>query len=226
MKHWILALVLGLSCMPFGYSGSVATEKLRASTVHLSVGTGFVAAGASGQKYLITNWHVCLHSKWKGTLTASTPEGPVLTGRIIKEAPTVDLCAARLSAVSAYLKVAPRIVPKQAIYTRGYPGHILSESAGRAYQAITWEVFFGAEEIGTCPRGFETVHDMRRIYVGCKTTFTSTLTDLYARPGSSGSPVVDDNGDLVGVISSWMPDRDTEAGMVPYADLKRFLGGL
>ena len=201
-------------------------EKLRASTVHLSNGSGSVVVGKSGRLYILTNWHVCLGAQWKHQIIAFYPNGETIQGMVVKVSPTKDLCAAVLKEDRPGLKMAPRLQPYQDIWTRGYPEHILAETHGNVGGTVQWSAGFPIQEIGECPEGYGKDRDYEGRVQGCTYTFTSQLSTLYARPGSSGSPVVDSEGRLVGVVSSWHSRGDYEAGMVTFRDVKSFLDGL
>lgn len=207
-------------------AADIAIDRLRATTVHISVGSGSIVEGKSGKHYILTNAHVCNYAQWKGTLTAHYPSGETVQGRIVKSSFAVDLCAAEVAKETAALKTASFVLPLATIYTRGFPGHILAESKGRILMERTWNLFFPIEELGECPSGSEKIRDVRGILAGCGLTFTSALSTLYTRPGSSGSPVVNGKGELVGVVSSLHSDSAAEAGLVRFKDVKRFLENL
>lgn len=207
-------------------AGASGLEVLRETTVHLDRGTGSLVHGRSGGIYLLTNWHVCNVSQYKHMLYASYPNGEMVSGRVVKADPTKDLCAAKIKGSYTALKLAPMLLPDKVCCTRGYPGHIPSESCGKIGDTTKWPAGFGLEEIGECPAQFHQDRDFEGRVRGCTYTFTSTLTSLYARPGSSGSPVVDSQGLLIGVVSSWHQQSDYEAGMVTFHDLKEFLRDL
>ena len=206
---------------------AAAVDKLRATTVHIPNGSGAVVYGKSGAKYILTNWHVCVGIRWKGKLYASYENGQLLHGEITRTDPRVDLCAARVYGDVEALKLAPKSLRKQRIYTRGYPHHILTEDSGQLTGPyVSWKAYFDIAEVGTCPSGFTPEHTPSGVIAVCSITYNSVLSNLYSRPGSSGSPVVDTNGDIMGVISSLHSDNEYEAGLVQYNDLKAFLSAL
>jgi len=199
---------------------------LKTTVFRTEHGTAFLYKTPKGRSYLITNWHVCLIDNWKGNLIATMEDGTVLQGEITKQSSSYDLCAALLPEKRGGLELAPDLFPKQSVHTRGYPGHILAQSSGITTGEVTWGSAFPIEMIGECPKEFHKEYGPDNRLYGCSTKFHSVLTTLYSRPGSSGSPVVDDSGKLVGVISSWHLSGKAEAGMVPFGQLRDFVKGL
>lgn len=224
----LVILLYVVSVQPLYADGlPLAFERLRETTLHVDIGSASIVEAPSGKHYILTNDHVCRFGKWKGTLFARFPEGPSVKGRIVKTNARYDLCAVELSKQPAALKVGKRLRRGQKVYTRGFPQHILTESFGIVGGSADWEYSFPIGEIGECPPEFHQVRDpYEDILVACRARYHTILTNLYGRPGSSGSPVVNDAGELVGVISSWSPDGDFEAGMVELSDVKDFLSDL
>lgn len=200
--------------------------KLKTATAHLANGSGFLLKAPSGKTYLVTNFHVCLKGSWLNKLTGSLETGEVVQGVIIKRGIKPDLCAAKVSArTPAPLTIGSSLVPLQQIYTRGYPYGVLSQSAGTFIGRMKWEYMFGLDQIGECADKKDKVYGGDGILEGCQVEFIDNVTTLYSRPGSSGSPVVNSDGELVGVVSSWMSEQDS-AGMVRLEDIQEFFRGL
>ena len=200
---------------------------LRATSLHIAIGSASIVEGASHKKYILTNWHVCKSARWKGDLIASYEAGTVVRGKIIKTSPVKDLCAAIAPLDAPALKLAPNSVIGDPVLTRGYPQGIPSESQGIIGGLTHWDYVVPIAEVGECVTGSRKVYHPydSRLY-GCRLLFTSQLTTLYSRPGSSGSPVVNTSGELVGVISSFHPESAYEGGMVTFEDVKAFLSDL
>ncbi len=228
VKKIAVATVFTIAAILLTYpseAGEPVDTSLKAATARIENGTGFLLKTEKGT-WLVTNFHVCLHGSWQGVLTASLESGRVVRGHIVKKGMLPDLCAARIEDRDLQaLKIAPRLLPLEAIYTRGYPYGVLSQSGGHYRGAVKWRYTFTVDQIGECPKEGTKEYDPYGLYAGCSADFTDNLTTLYARPGSSGSPVVNSKGELVGVMSSWFGDQDS-GGMVRLEDIQQFFKGL
>lgn len=216
-------LLFYYACLPA--FADIASEKLRASTVHIFNGTGFIAEGKSGSKYLVTNWHVCKSARWSNVLRGSLESGELVSGSITSENPRYDLCAARVYGKYPALVPAESIRVAEQIRTRGYPAMVLTESVGVYIGPQKWTYTYEIGDVGECFKGSKKVYDFQSKIEGCSITYSDGLTNLYSRPGSSGSPVVNQRGELVGVLSSWNANIDA-GGMVNLEHLREFLGAL
>jgi S1-C subfamily serine protease len=207
-----------------------AMDQLRKTAVRIEgagcSGSGSVVQGRSGHHYLITNAHVCLCAGYRKHLYATYEGGAMVRGDVSKIDWNADLCAARVDNSYPALKLGPMPVPYQEVNTRGYPSGRLAESHGMLKGSVSWEYEMEIGIIGECPAGTQVMRDINGRVSGCELHHFSVLSNLYARPGSSGSPVVNDDGGLVGVISSWHPGDDYDAGSVPYGQVRSFLEGL
>lgn len=189
-------------------------------------GSGSVIEGASGKHYILTNAHVCNCSRYRGEINGVYDGGKLIVGKEIKRDWAVDLCVAQIQKQPKSIKLAPSILPLMTLHTRGYPGGSVVESSGRAMGESEWTYDQDIADIGECPKGSQRMVTLQGNLGACRFTFTSSRTNLYGRPGSSGSAVVNNEGYLVGVISSWMPGEDYDAGVVPYDQVAGFLKGL
>lgn len=189
-------------------------------------GSGSVVRAKSGLTYVLTNAHVCHCANYKNKVFSTRESGALISGVIAKEDWGKDLCAVKVEEQTITLLMGDSPNSFTVIYTRGYPGERLTISKGRMSGLTEWDLSMGVEDIGECPKGSKKQYDTSGILRYCTLHFVSRLSNLYARPGSSGSPVVDGDGGLVGVVSSWHTDSDYDAGLVPYNDVKNFLSGL
>lgn len=190
------------------------------------MGSGSVVQARSGRLLLISNSHVCNCANQFGTIYATMEGGELIKGTIVKRDWGKDLCAATFEGTRPALKLGDRPALRSEVQTRGYPDGRLAESHGQIGPNVDWDYEFGLSEIGTCPVTSRPIYGINGNLAACKLHFHSTSTNLFGRPGSSGSAVVNDAGELVGVISSWLPGSQYDAGMVSYDDVKKFLGSL
>jgi S1-C subfamily serine protease len=226
----LVSLIVLLVVTPFNASASdvsVAFQRLREAAIHIDIGSGSLVKAPSGKTYLLTNDHVCRFGKWKGEVLGRFPEGPSISGRIVKSDNTKDLCAVTVSPNDKALKIGSTLRSGQEVYTRGFPHGILTESEGKVGHADNWYYDYPIGEIGECPAEYKQVRDpYQGFLIACRAKYHSILTSLYGRPGSSGSAVVNSSGELVGVLSSWSPSNVYEAGMVSLEDVKEFFKDL
>ena len=206
---------------------SPAIPALRAATLHLPNGSGFLIKGRSGKTYLVTNYHVCIGTMYRGTLFGSLPDGTQARGRVVAQDFRKDLCAALIQAPPAgALTIAKVSWIHEDAYTRGYPQGVLTDSHGSLGEMTNWEYTFPIEMIGECPSPSRKARDIYNTVIGCTISYHSQRTTLFSHPGSSGSPVVNPQGELIGVVSSWLADKDYDAGIVPLDQVKSFMEAL
>lgn len=223
---FIISAFIQFLVSPKVHAGYDPYTDLKDTTVHIAVGSGSIVQAPSGKHYLLTNWHVCIAGGWKGTISGSTETGTLYLGKVVKSSPEKDLCAAEIKKQGPALKLAKEFLPDSQLWTRGYPEGVLTQSQGKANIVTTWNFEFPIDMVGECPAEFRKHYDFTEILRGCIATYQSLLTDLYSRPGSSGSPVVNNKGQLVAVISSWHTERKYDAGCVQFEDVREFLADL
>lgn len=195
-------------------------------TAHGSIGgTAFVAKGPSGQAYLLTNWHVCYFSKNHGNLQVIMEDGSVIPGKVVATNSVADLCAVKIDYRGPALTLAPRVGPSETVHTRGYPHGHLARSSGTIRSTEGVPMVFGSDEVSRCPIGWVT-HPQPKKEFFCTSKILLSFSSLYVEPGASGSPVVNDRGELVGVIEGQRHDNVYDGGFVPLAVLKDFMKSL
>ncbi len=220
-----IIVVGGVAGFILGVAAHAAPSNLKDTTVHIAVGTGFIAQGKSGNTYLVTNWHVCNAGSWAGKMHGNFEGGEHVSGPIVKLSPLSDLCASKLTKRTKSLKIASSLAALEQVYTRGYPFGVLSETSGQFAGVTSWSFTYPIEEVGTCFKGSKPWIGGDGKLKGCTASYTDNMTNMYSRPGSSGSPVVNEAGELVGVMSSWDGNKDS-GGMVTLEQVREFLNAL
>lgn len=173
---------------------SVRTS-LESTTFRFSVGTGFYVLGATGTRYIITNEHVCRSGK---------------VPNVVKQDPVKDLCAVKTSSWGPALSVAGAVNKEAAAYSLSLAEGKKVFSSGTLGDDVSWV----SRTPTGCPEGYSGI---------CHRRYESTSSDLYSVPGSSGSPVVNEDSLLIGVVSSYDFSNTHEAGVIKFADLKYFM---
>jgi hypothetical protein len=161
-------------------------------------------------------------------LTAAFEDGSEVEGIIVSNDVSVDLCAAEINSKIPALTITKYDEAKNLI-TRGYPGGLLYEGHGYARGKIEWDYEIDIDLLGdtVCPKNSKVRFYLSGKIRSCTVHWTSILTNLYSRPGSSGSPILDDAGYLAGVMSSHDSNfNDFSGGMVPTDQVRAFLDKL
>lgn len=205
-----------------------ALENLRASTVRVNGATGAIVQGKSGKKYLVTNWHVCAFVNGKARfLTGTFDSGYEVTGPIKLKDPESDLCAAEINEPNLPALTISKYDESKDLITRGYPGGHVKESYGYSKGKLDWECEVDIELIGACPGRSKVRYYHNGQVRSCVLHWSSVLTNLFSRPGSSGSPVLDNDGYLAGIMSSHDSNyNDYAGGMVSTEQVRAFLDRL
>lgn len=170
------------------------------------IGTGGVVLTKKG-KVILTNWHVCLPFLM-GNVRPGADKFKNL--RILKHDSTLDLCALT---VPAKLKA---------------PGLKLNTNKLRLFSRLIAEGYPAGGEL-TPTEG--RILKRKRLPVGnpiipfLATYYDLYMTSIHSYPGNSGSPVIDMNGDLVGVLES-SNNLSFYGNMIPADLVAKFIKGL
>lgn len=184
-------------------------------------GTGFLIETPAGSQYLLTNRHVCLlHTQ--GRLIAER-EGTQEVVRVLAVTDDADLCILTSPASSERgFKLALRADMYERVYILGHP-HLnpISISTGHFNYAdfapINYCLSGGPRYAPRVPYDSE-----NPLLPGCMRSVWSYFTDAYSQPGNSGSPVLNNDGEVVGVLYA---GGDGVSLVVPLAEVQAFLEG-
>lgn len=160
-----------------------------------SGGTGFEVLSPSGHKYIVTNEHMCAVGA-----TNAIVNGRTIPLRVIEQQPTPDLCLLEPIAGLPPLRLAGQdLRPGDLIDIYGYGMLLpLTHTSG---------VYVGDSG------------PMITAYFG----FVSGYATAQILPGNSGSPVLNSNGDVVGIVFASGEAIGYRTLFVVLKDLKDFL---
>ena len=212
-------------------------------------GTGFAVMAPSGRSYILTNDHVCGISKDGRSVLVSNEEGLSIRRAIVARSEYTDLCLVESVPGVEGLKVGEEPDIGQIVASIGHPSLMpITLSRGEIIGAEDVVIPIGLISI-SLPNGERAQvppseggilpedcmlpkHQQIDVMVGvsifvlpgtvCATvTKKAYRTNMQIQPGSSGSPVVNFFGNIVGVV--FAGDRASWAGVVSYRDVVRFL---
>jgi len=200
---------------------------LNPPTTNQSGATGFEVRTESGHLYTITNAHVCrMPGAENGFLNAHrADEERAYSIRILEISNDTDLCILEAIPQARGLRLAPNVNPENEFHIYGHPllkrltlasGWIMGREpiwllAERSVEACVG-ARFKVESIQTFIGSFQV----------CVESIDSIHTTAIIYPGNSGSPAVDDNGNVLGVVFAG-DSRTNEGYLIPLDVLKAFL---
>jgi len=235
-KLTLVLLALGAAYLvaPLGLSGKYNTAAIysaKDSVVMLTPvsdpqmgGTGFVLETAKGL-FTITNAHVCEISV-DGTLLAHVDQKPRQILKILRIDTKVDLCMLEpVYGVKGLTMGAADVSDYDTVFTWGHPGlRPVTVEQGKAMPPQLIQIFTGFVNNGVCEAGLPysvTVPHWGTVEV-CILTQMARASTVRTYGGSSGSPVFNRYGDVVGVI--FAGDTETNNGYwVEFGELRAFL---
>lgn len=155
----------------------------------------YYKSSTTGHVYMITNHHVCKDFAGASNIV------------ILSTDQNKDLCLLDTPKQSHYaLQFGDKLELNQPIHTLGYPQGVLTYSTGKIYQ-------------------YDCVDPKTNDTQTCRNpaSLVSATTTLYSWGGASGSPVTDDNGNLVGVMHG--RHDYTLGSVIPLMSVKEFVKG-
>ena len=186
--------------------------------VNGSGGTGFALEAPSGQTYLVTNAHVCEHALKDGNsdnLLLVIRDGGMLKRQVLEISNKTDLCIIEGWPGIKGLKLGENTNIGNLVFAVGHPllgSTTMTMGEVRSFEDVTVlrpifnnKLFKGTpcnkakNEAHMSPKFFETTRfgNSKECLVSEKKAIATSVS-IY--PGSSGSPLVDKSGKVVGVM--------------------------
>lgn len=231
VSFFLLAAVFIASAGPDIHSTFVRNyvgSKTVMITKNGSGGTGFFVKAPSGTTYILTNRHVCDLSN-DGTLDIILPnKNRKVTKNIIESYDHHDLCLVESEGSYSGLDLASNLFTGQTIAIIGHPKlHPLTLSRGEYIGDKVIQVLLGYNIPPDKCRGkvykMSFVQSIFGQSTACVGEFYSGQITAYSRGGSSGSPIVNFFGNVVGVLFAGNLQDQFESYIVLLDDVKNFL---
>lgn len=191
-------------------------------------GSGFAIKGESGKDYIMTNRHVCDIST-NGWVKIKSDKGLSVFKRIVYKDTIHDLCLvegdSRLDALT--LGSAPE--KGDSFYIIGHPGLrqlTLSQGEYIGYSLVPM-IDDSVIDRNQCTGHVYDLNPLQQFVYGrawlCVKSFKSYSTTAVAYGGNSGSPVVNNFGNVIGVLFAGSTEQERDNFCVPLEDIKRVL---
>ena len=194
-------------------------------------GTGFHVQAKSGETFLITNSHICDRST-DGQLNVQHPDNNqrAIPRRILENSATTDLCLVEPLPGIVGLRLGSSLTVGQLVQSYGHPGlRPLTQAKGSVVSREKIEILYdwinSDADRAACSKPKNKIEMVQTIFgIGeaCLLVIDAVDTTVRTFPGSSGSPLVNEAGNVVGVI--FASSNSTNNGCaVPLDALKQFL---
>lgn len=194
----------------------------------LSGGTGFFVKAKSGDTYILTNNHVC-EAAVEGVLFVKTPDNLIHIRKVVANYQNHDLCL--IESVKGYtgLSVADKSRVGDMVTVVGHPKLqpltlTKGEFIGNTMIQLVTKINTTKEE---CPGQLMPVppspFQPSPVYNICIVSQPASQITAYSRGGSSGSPVVNFFGNVVGVLFAGNIQDQFQSFIVPLKEVQQFL---
>lgn len=206
------------------------TTVMVTNAARTSGGSGSHVVAPSGRVYILTNAHVCNLSKTK-EIYITDDFGRTIPRRIIEVSDFTDLCLVEpLPNYKGALKIGSEPNPGQIVAAIGHPSLMPTtmsrgEVIGQQEVDVTDHIMDPSDKEDKCNLPKNKIVDVDDIFFGsfkvCTIHINANLTTAVILPGSSGSPLIDFWGRMVGVM--FAGNRANWGVAVTQNDVQRFL---
>lgn len=237
----IALILVAIMVLTSGSSDNAAQHSVRARAaryrsriipimynVESVAGTGVFVKLPSGQSGILTNAHVCngVAAYSKDTIV-KVDDKPVYDARILRISVKDDLCVLLSKKLLTHenfkVKDTHNFALGEVLLVMGYPlGGSLTPQQGFYVDDVNAQIVFTVDENKDCVAGQLVVSPFGTFCVMSQ-LLEATTVPIY--PGNSGSPVFNDDEDLVGLINS-ADNRTNQGNFITGTVITQFLKGL
>jgi S1-C subfamily serine protease len=190
------------------------------------MGSGFFVKAPSGKTFILTNKHVCNTTTKEYIKVVIQPSQEAFESKILQRSEAHDLCLIEAPTDITGLSIASNATAGESVGLIGHPqGWPLTLSRGEilgptVIQLVTGVQDLGEEKDGFCPEGEVVDIIFKQL---CVEDRTATQLFIYSKAGSSGSPLVNFYGSIVGILFAGNPQDQFNSFAVPLYHIKGFL---